>query len=107
MITSISDPPSPPPSPLTYPHTHTHTHTHTPSKVTIPAELAVQVVSATGDLAKVKVRSHVERLHDLLGRCQRTVFMDMLPYWGRFCLQYIAPDGSTVSLPPGKRNVNL
>ena len=70
-------------------------------QVTVPAELAVQVVSAAADLAKVKVPNHVFRLNDLLGRCQRMVFLDMVPYWGRFCQQYKPPDGSAISLPPG------
>lgn len=72
------------------------------SQVTVSAELAAQVVSAAADLAKVKVPNHIYRLNDLLGRCQKVVFLDMVPYWARFCQQYVAPDGSTVTLPPGQ-----
>ena len=71
-------------------------------QVTVPPELAAQVVAAAMDLSQVKVRNYVYRLNDLLSRCQRLVFLDMVPYWSAFCLQYVSPDGSTLYLPTGK-----
>ncbi|XP_064394274.1 uncharacterized protein LOC135341606 isoform X2 [Halichondria panicea] len=68
-------------------------------KVTVPGELAAQVVSALGDLHRVKARAHSERLQQLLEKTQEIVFADIAPYWGTFCAQYTSPDGSTISIP--------
>ena len=72
------------------------------SQVSLNSEAAMHIVSAVSDLSKVKVRSHIDKLCDLLLKAQELTFMDMLPYWGAFCKQYKSPDGSVVSLPPGE-----
>lgn len=70
--------------------------------MTVPSELAAQVVSALVDLYGVKERAHLERLHQLLEKTQEIVFADIAPYWGTFCAQYSSPDGSTISIPYGE-----
>ena len=74
-------------------------------QVTVPGELAAQVVSALGDLHRVKARAHSERLQQLLEKTQEIVFADIAPYWGTFCAQYTSPDGSTISIPCGSLNL--
>ncbi len=68
-------------------------------QVAVLPEVAVQIVSALGDLYHVRVNAHAERIIDLFEKARATVFKELCSYWSGFCKVYEPPFGEVTSLP--------